>query len=53
MYLNSQPYFIGRRAFTLVVLIADGSVQFLSESLDAASLRALVTRSGGEVVTSF
>lgn len=35
------------------VSIADGSVQFLAESMDAATLRALVTRSGGEVTTPF
>ena len=32
------------------VSLADGSVQFLSESLAPATLRSLVTRSGGEVV---
>ena len=34
-------------------LIADGSVRFLSESIDAQTLRALTTRAGGEVVGEF
>lgn len=33
-----------------LVSLADGSVQFLSESLSPATLRAYVTRAGGEVV---
>ena len=32
------------------VVLGDGSVHFLSESLDAATLRALVTAKGGEIV---
>ncbi len=35
------------------VLLGDGSVRFLNESLDMTLLRALVTRSGGEVVGEF
>ena len=31
--------------------LADGSIQFLSDSIDLATLRALSTRSGGEVVS--
>lgn len=33
-----------------VVLLADGSVRFLGETIEAATLKALFTRSGGEVV---
>ncbi len=32
------------------VLMADGSVQFLSRDLDEKTLRALITRAGGEAV---
>ena len=35
------------------VLLGDGSVRFLSESLDLGTLRALVTRNGREVVGEF
>lgn len=35
------------------VLMGDGSVQFLSESLELVTLRALVTRSGAESVLPF
>ncbi len=35
------------------VLLGDGSVRFVSESLDLETLRALVTRNGGEVVAEF
>lgn len=35
------------------ILLGDGSVRFVSESLDSATLRALITRSGGEVVGDF
>ncbi|MDX1929458.1 MAG: DUF1559 domain-containing protein, partial [Pirellulaceae bacterium] len=31
-------------------VLLDGSVQFLNESMSASSLRALVTRSGGDVI---
>lgn len=34
-------------------LFADGSVRFLSENIDAATLKALFTRDGGEVVGEF
>jgi hypothetical protein len=33
--------------------LADGSVQFVSENIDAALLDALATRNGGEVVGEF
>ena len=35
------------------VLMGDGSVRFLSESLDYRTLRALVTPNGAEVVGEF
>ncbi len=35
------------------VLLGDGSVRFVSASLEAAVLRALITRSGGEVTGDF
>jgi prepilin-type N-terminal cleavage/methylation domain-containing protein/prepilin-type processing-associated H-X9-DG protein len=35
------------------VLLGDGSVRFLTESLDPATLRSLITRSGGEVIGEF
>ena len=35
------------------MLLADGSVHFLSENIDAGVLKALTTRSGGEVIDQF
>ncbi len=35
------------------VLLGDGSVRFLSESIDLGTLRALVTPNGGEVIGEF
>lgn len=47
---DSEPYSFHPAGMN--VGLADGSVRFLAETIDAATFAALVTRSGGEVVGS-
>ena len=35
------------------VLIADGSVRYLSSMIDVETLKALLTRNGGEIIDDF
>jgi prepilin-type processing-associated H-X9-DG protein len=48
---NPTKGLTGLRPGGFNVLMADGSVRFLSEGVDAEILRALLTRDGGEVVS--
>ena len=51
--LNSPTGFGGNRAAGAEILMGDGSVRFLSPSVDPAVLRALGTPAGGEPVGGF
>ena len=51
--LNSPTGFGGNRAGGAEILMGDGSVRFLSPSVDPAVLRALGTPAGGETVGAF
>ena len=57
--LSEEPYINGPDGFGsphhggMHVLLADGSVRFVSESIDPTVMEALATKAGGEIVSDF
>ncbi|APZ94992.1 DUF1559 domain-containing protein [Fuerstiella marisgermanici] len=52
-YINGPDGIGGPHQGGIQVLLADGSVRFISENIDPSVLEALATKSGGEVIGSF
>ena len=52
-YINGPDGFGSPHAGGMHVLLADGSVRFVSESIDSTVMEALATKAGGEIVSEF